>query len=127
MYFGLEQFNARMRAQNFRVEELPGLMASLHVRGVRGYVAFNTLVFEHELADIEALLRAVTAAGADGVIVQDVGVARLVRWLSPDFPLHASTQMTLTSAAGVEWACELGCQRVVVARECSLEDLKRTQ
>lgn len=127
VYFGLETFNARMRARNFRVDELPGLMEWLHGRGVRGYVTLNTLVFEDELPTAEALLRAIIAAGADAVIVQDVGIARLVRLVSPDFPMHASTQMTLTSAAGVEFARELGCQLVVLARECSLEDLRRIQ
>lgn len=125
VYFGLERFNARMRARNFRVDELPALMEWLHLRGVRGYVTFNTLVFEEELLEAELQLRAMMAAGVDAVIVQDVGVARLVRMLSPDFPMHASTQMTLTSAAGVRFARELGCQLVVLARECSVADIKR--
>jgi len=127
VYFGLERFNARMRARNFRLDELPALMEWLHGRGVRGYVAFNTLVFEEELAEAELQLRAMMAAGVDAVLVQDVGVARLVRMLSPDFPIHASTQMTVTSAAGVALARELGCQRVVLARECSLADIAHIQ
>ncbi|GIX50049.1 MAG: peptidase U32 [Limisphaera sp.] len=127
IYFGLEAFNARMRARNFTVEDLPALMEWLHLRGVRGYVTLNTLVFEPELPVAEALLRAMMAAGVDAVIVQDVGVARLVRMLSPDFPMHASTQMTLTNAAGVELARELGCQLVVLARECSVSEIRRIQ
>lgn len=127
VYFGLQRFHARMRARNFRVEELPALMEWLHLRGVRGYVTFNTLVFEEELPEAEVQLRAMMAAGVDAVIVQDVGVARLVRMLSPDFPMHASTQMTVTSAAGVRLARELGCQLVVLARECSVADIERIQ
>ncbi|WP_343203336.1 U32 family peptidase [Limisphaera ngatamarikiensis] len=127
IYFGLELFNARMRARNFTVEELPALMEWLHLRGVRGYVTFNTLVFEPELPQAEALLRAMMVAGVDAVVVQDVGVARLVRMLSPDFPMHASTQMTITSAAGVDLARELGCQLVVLARECSIPEIRRIQ
>ena len=125
IYFGLDRFNARMRAHNFTEADLPRLMEFLHRRGVRGYVTFNTLVFANELADAEQCLRAIIAAGVDAAIVQDIGVARLIRKLSPDFPIHASTQMTITSAAGVEFARELGCNLVVLARECSLKDIER--
>jgi len=118
IYFGLEKFNARMRAHNFTEEELPRLMEFLHRRGVKGYITFNTLVFANELPDAEQYLRAIITAGVDAAIVQDVGICRLIRQLSPDFPIHASTQMTITSAHGVEFARELGCNLVVVAREC---------
>ena len=125
IYFGLERFNARMRAHNFTEADLPRLMEFLHRRGVRGYVTFNTLVFANELADAEQYLRAIIAAGVDAAIVQDVGVARLIRRLSPDFPIHASTQMSVTSAAGVRFARELGCNLVVLARECSIQDIEK--
>src|SRR5262249_16458619 len=92
IYFALETFNARMRALNFTVSDLPKLMEFLHLRGVKGYVTFNTLVFQDELADAENYLRAIIAAGVDAAIVQDVGICRLIRSLSPDFPIHASTQ-----------------------------------
>lgn len=123
IYFGLERFNARMRAHNFTVADLPELMAFLHRRGVRGYVTFNTLVFADELEDAERWLKSIIAAGVDAAIVQDVGICRLIRKLSPDFPIHASTQMTVTSAAGVGFAKELGCQLVVLARECSIKEI----
>lgn len=123
IYFGLERFNARMRAHNFTEADLPALMTFLHRRGVRGYVTFNTLVFEEELAGAEQYLRAIIAAGVDAAIVQDVGICRLIRRLSPDFPIHGSTQMTVTSAAGVEFARSLGCNLVVLARECSLKEI----
>ena len=71
------------------------------------------------------ILRALIAAGVDAAIVQDVGICRLIRLLSPDFPIHASTQMTVTSAAGVEFARELGCNLVVLARECSLQEIEK--
>ncbi len=124
IYFGLERFNARMRAHNFTEADLPRLMEFLHRRGVRGYVTFNTLVFANEIADAEQYLRSIITAGVDAAIVQDIGVARLIRRLSPDFPIHASTQMTITSAAGVAFARELGCNLVVLARECSLKDIE---
>ena len=125
IYFGLEKFNARMRADNFTAADLPKLIEFLHRRGVRGYVTLNTLVFENELADAEKYLRTMISAGVDAVIVQDAGICRLIRRLSPDFPIHASTQMTITSAAGVEFARELGCQLVVLARECSIAEIEK--
>ena len=123
IYFGLSRFNARMRADNFTEADLPALMEFLHRRGVRGYVTFNTLVFADELPAAEDYLRAIIAAGVDAAIVQDVGVCQLIRRLSPDFPIHASTQMTVTSAAGVEFVRDLGCQLVVLARECSIKEI----
>ncbi|MBI3413930.1 MAG: U32 family peptidase [Verrucomicrobia bacterium] len=127
IYFGLERFNARMRARNFTEADLPKLMEFLHRRGVKGYVTFNTLVFANELTEAEQHLRTIMAAGVDAAIVQDVGICRLIRELSPDFPIHASTQMTITSAAGVEFARELGCNLVVLARECSLKEIGKIQ
>jgi len=125
IYFGLDKFNARMRANNFTEADLPRLMAFLHRRGVKGYITFNTLVFQNEIADAENYLRAIIAAGVDAAIVQDVGICKLIRELSPDFPIHASTQMTITSAAGVEFARELGCNLVVLARECSIAEIEK--
>src|SRR6202142_1270058 len=125
IYFGLEKFNARMRAHNFTEADLPKLMEFLHRRGVKGYVTFNTLVFENEIADAEKYLRAIISAGVDAAIVQDVGICRLIRKLSPDFPIHASTQMTVTSAGGIEFARELGCNLVVLARECSIKEIEK--
>jgi U32 family peptidase len=127
IYFGLDRFNARMRAENFTVADLPELMAWLHQRGVKGYVTMNTLVFPEELAAAEQYLRSIIRAGVDAAIVQDVGICRLIRQLSPDFPIHGSTQMTVTSAAGVVFAKELDCQLVVLARETSLKDIARIQ
>ena len=127
IYFGLEKFNARMRANNFTVADLPRLMEFLHRRGVRGYVTFNILVFENEMTEAENYLRAIISAGVDAAIVQDVGICRMIRQLSPDFPIHASTQMTVTSAGGVEFARELGCNLVVLARECSIGEIEKIQ
>jgi putative protease len=123
IYFGLERFNARMRAKNFTQADLPRLMEFLHRRGARGYVTFNTLVFANELTDAEDYLRTIIAAGVDAAIVQDVGMCRMIRALSPDFPIHISTQMTITSAAGVAFARELGAQLVVLARENSIAEI----
>lgn len=123
IFFGLDRFNARMRGKNFTEADLPDLMAYLHERGVRGYVTFNTLVFSNELEDAESFLRAIISSGVDAAIVQDVGICQLIRKLSPDFPIHASTQMSVTSEAGVHFAEELGASVVVLARECSLNEI----
>jgi U32 family peptidase len=127
VYFGLERFNARMRAKNFTQADLPALMEFLHKRGVRGYVTFNVLVFTHELPDAEDYLRTIIASGVDAAIVQDTGICRLIRKISPDFPIHGSTQMTVTGDAGVEFARELGAELVVLARENSIKEINAIQ
>ncbi|MCD8284365.1 MAG: U32 family peptidase [Opitutae bacterium] len=127
IYFGVGKFNARARADNFVLDDLPKLMRGLHRRGVRGYVTFNTLVFTDELAEAEENLRQIIATGVDAAIVQDVGIARLIRKISPDFPIHASTQMTITSAAGVDFARKIGASLAVISRECSLAEIEKIQ
>jgi len=125
IYFGLERFNARMRADNFRTEELPEIMGYLRRYGVRGFVTFNTLIFTEELPEAEWMLMRLADAAVDAIIVQDPGLARLAREVAPDLELHASTQMTITSPEGLALARELGITRAVLARELSLQELKR--
>lgn len=127
IYFGLAGFNARMRADNFTTADLPELMTYLHQRNVRGYVTMNTLIFADEMEAAESQIRAIIEADVDAAIVQDIGLCQKIRSISPDFPIHASTQMTITSSAGVRFAKELGCQLVVMARECSLKELETIQ
>ncbi|MFZ4640763.1 MAG: peptidase U32 family protein [Nodosilinea sp.] len=127
IYFGLDRHNARLRADNFTEADLAPLMAFLHGRGVKGYLTLNTLVFPAELEGAEQYLRTVIRAGVDAAIIQDIGLCRLIRHLSADFPIHASTQMTITSAAGVAFARQLGCDLVVLARECSIQEINRIQ
>ena len=127
VYFGVETFNARLRAENFKVADLPEVMAWLHRRGLKGFLTFNVLVFTDELSRAAELLLAADAAGVDALIVQDIGLAALAQALTPELAIHGSTQMSITSAAGVAMAQELGCQRVVLARELSLKDLRRIQ
>ncbi|HUQ70458.1 MAG TPA: DUF3656 domain-containing protein [Planctomycetaceae bacterium] len=126
VYFGLATgFNARARATNFGVEDVSAVMAFLHARGVKGYVTLNTLAFTDELPAVETLVRQLTVAGVDAVLVQDLGVARLIRAVSPELTMHASTQMTLTSAECIAVAAELGIARVVLARELSLDEIRQ--
>lgn len=124
IYFGLDcGFNARERAANFAPDDLPDLMDFMHRRGVKGYVTLNTLVFPSELEVVEPLIRKLAETGVDAVLVQDIGLARLIRATCPDLAIHASTQMTLTSAECIEVAAELGIERVVLARELSVKEI----
>ena len=125
VYFGLPRFNARIRADNFSEEDLPKVVDFCHSRGVRAYVALNTLVFTHELDDALEALRLLSRSGVDALIVQDVGLIKLARKVVPDLSIHASTQMTLTSPEGVEFARTLGVERVVLGRELSLRELSQ--
>src|SRR5215212_5577927 len=126
VYFGLSAFNARHRAANFTPEELPKVIDFLHARNVRGFVTLNTLIFSDELEQVADYVRIIAAAGTDAVIVQDLGLARLIARLAPDLHVHASTQMTLTEPLGVEWARErLNIRRAVLARELSVADVRK--
>jgi len=125
VYFGLDDFNARHRATNFSLEALPETMQLLRAAGVRGYVTFNTLIFSGELERAATYLAAIAQAGVDAIIVQDLGLVRLIRELAPTLPIHGSTQMTLADAAGVEFVGRLGVQRVILARELSIREIAK--
>ncbi len=127
VYFGVQGHNARARATNFELDTLPEVMDLLHRRGVKGYVTLNTLAFSRELPGLEITVRRIAEAGVDAVIVQDVGLARLIRAITPDMEIHASTQMSITEAEGVRLAAELGCSRVILARELSLREIARVR
>ncbi len=123
VYFGLTHFTARAKV-GFTLEELPEVMRTLHRRGVKGYVTFNTLVFAHELTAAAETLAAIAAAGADSIIVQDVGIAQLAHAIAPELAIHGSTQMSITSAEGIALAQQFGVSRVVLARELALEEIR---
>ncbi|MCB8927573.1 MAG: U32 family peptidase [Ardenticatenaceae bacterium] len=123
VYFGLTHFTARAKV-GFTLIELPDVMQTLHRRGVKGYVTFNTLVFDHELDEAVKALAEIAAAGADSIIVQDVAVAQLARQIAPDLAIHGSTQMSITSAEGIALAQQFGVSRVVLARELSLDEVR---
>jgi putative protease len=126
VYFGLTSgLNARARATNFGPDDLPRVMDYLHRRQVKGYVTLNTLVFTSELAAAEQTIRQVAAAGVDAIVVQDLGVARLARAISADLPIHASTQMSLTSAEGIRAVEQLNIARVILARELALDEIAK--
>ncbi|MBI3927299.1 MAG: U32 family peptidase [Armatimonadetes bacterium] len=125
VYFGLDHgFNARARARNFTLEELPGAVAAIHRSGARAYLTLNTLLFEGELPVVEDLLRRVAEAGVDALIVQDPGLALLARAVCPEMELHASTQMTISSAEAARLAQTLGISRIVCPRELSVTEVR---
>ena len=125
VYFGLDNgFNARARATNFDLNNVAEVMEFLHRRGVKGYVTLNTLAFSDELPQLQTIIRRLTLAPVNAVLVQDLGVARLIREITPDLVIHASTQMTLTSAECIAVAEQLGIKRVVLPRELSIDEIR---
>lgn len=124
VYFGLNHFSARAKV-GFDLEELPEVIETLHQRDVKGFVTFNTLVFDHEIRQAEQAIIGIANAGVDAIIVQDVGIAKLAKQIAPDLNIHGSTQMSITSAQGAELAASVGCSRVVLGRELSLTDIRK--
>ncbi len=125
IYFGVNAgFNARARATNFDLQSLRRVMDKIHDQGRRGYLTLNTLVFDHELPQVQRIIAAAASAGVDAVIVQDFGVARLAKSIAPTLRLHASTQMTCTDGPGIALAAQLGVERVTLARELSLDEVR---
>lgn len=126
VYFGLDDgFNARARATNLSVDTLHEVVAEVHAAGARAYVTLNTLLFESELAAMEALLADIGRSGVDAIIVQDPAVCLLAQAICPELELHASTQMTISSAEGARFSSGLGVTRVVVPRELSVTEIHR--
>ena len=123
MGFG-DGFNARRSADNFTQESFAKAVRYCHIRGCKVYVTLNTLVGDREMDAAAALAQQASDAGADAILVQDLGLARVLRAALPDIPLHASTQMSIHNLAGVEAAAEMGITRAVLARELSLEQIR---
>ncbi len=124
VYLGALSMNARRSAANFDNEQLSEAVSYCHIRGVRVYVTMNTLLTDDELKDAAELLKLLCSIGVDGVIVQDLGLADMIAHCAPGLPLHASTQLSVHTAAGVNTLGELGFCRVVLARELSADELK---
>lgn len=124
VYLSGKMFGARAYANNFDENGLKEAIEFAHLRNVKIHVTVNTLVDNAEVAELAEYLRYLYEAGADAVLVQDLGVARIARAVVPDLPLHASTQMTVNNLAGVLALQELGFTRVVLAREVTLKDIR---
>ncbi|MBU5611351.1 peptidase U32 family protein [Geomonas azotofigens] len=124
VYAGLRDFSARAKAKNFTLSQMERMTGYAHAHGKKVYVTLNTLVKENELPLLIDNLAALEAMRVDGVILQDMAVARLAREFFPGIPLHASTQMTIHNSLGVRQLEELGFERVVLARELHIDEIK---
>ena len=123
VYMGFGAFNARRNAKNFTDEEFADAVAYCHLRGVRVFLTLNTLLTDRELPQAAEVLRKASQMGVDAVLVQDWGVLTLAQAVTPDLPIHASTQMSLFTSGGARWAERLGMERVVLARELCRDDI----
>ena len=124
VYLGCGQFNARQSAQNFTPQTLTEAITYCHVRGVAVHLTVNTLVSDHEMQELAALIRHAALSGIDAFIVQDLGVVQLCRQIAPNVPIHGSTQMTVHSLPGVQLCAAWGMSRVVLSRELSREEIR---
>lgn len=124
VYLGGKAFGARAYAENFSEEELVSAIRQAHIFGIKVYLTVNTLIKEQEFSELYEYLLPFYEAGLDGVIVQDMGVLSFLKQEFPELKLHASTQMTITGTYGAAFLKELGCGRIVPARELSLQEIK---
>ena len=124
VYLGYAAFSARAGAGNFDSAQLAQAVDYCHLHGVRVHVTVNTLIKDGELAEVGEVLSLLNRLRVDGVLVQDLAVADMLRTRFPDLPVHASTQMALHNVSGVRFARTLGCVRVVLARECGLDAIR---
>jgi len=124
VYMGFGSFNARRGAKNFTDEEFAQAVRYCHLHGVRVYLTLNTLLTDRELPAAAELLRRADGMGVDAVLIQDWGLLSLAREITPELPLHASTQMSIHTLGGAKLAARLGMERVVLARELSRHDIR---
>ncbi len=124
VYFAGKNFGARSFAANFSEDELREAISYCHLRGVKAYLTVNTMTLDKEFEELDAFVALLADAGADAVIVQDLGVLRRIRQICPNLPIHASTQMTVHNLAGVQELEALGAERVVLARELSEKEIR---
>jgi len=125
VYLGVTAFSARKNAKNFTFEQLDEALYQCRLSGVKVYVAMNTLIFDDELDEAVKTAGILYEKGMDALIVQDMGFVRRLKREVPGLTLHASTQMTVTSASGAEFARKQGFERVVLAREMSLREIEQ--
>ncbi len=119
VYMGGYNFNARRSAHNFSPDEMQKMLSYCRLYGVKTHIAVNTLIKERELPELLSYVSELNDMGADALIIQDAGAAKMIKSSFPDLPLHASTQMTVTSLEGVKYLEDMGFDRVVLARELS--------
>ncbi len=125
VYLGLDRFNARSKAENFNDDFFRTALSYCHLRDIKVYVTFNTLIKESEFDEATRSVDFVVESGADGIIVQDFGIMRYVATTYPDFPLHVSTQAGVCTKETAEMMRDFGAKRVVLSRETSLDEVER--
>lgn len=124
VYFGLGNFNARRNAQNFTDGQIENAIKYCHSRGVKVHITLNTLIKDCELSSVIDTIEKICTCGADAVIIQDLGVARLVREICPQIEMHVSTQMSTGTLDGLKMLHELGFSRAVLPRELSFDEIE---
>nr|UWI50855.1 DUF3656 domain-containing protein [Clostridioides difficile] len=124
VYLGGKDFSARASANNFDRNELIEAVKYSHIRGVQVFVTVNTLIKQYEIDDFVEYVKFLYDIDIDALIVQDIGMARLIKKLLPDFELHASTQMVAHSLEDVKYLQSVGFDRVVLARELNVDEIK---
>ena len=124
VYLGYGDFNARRNAKNFSREELAAAVSYCHLRGAKVYLTLNTLVTDRELPAAAQVAADAARIGVDAVLIQDLGILRMLRQVAPDLPVHGSTQLTVHSLDGVLRCADLGMERVVLSRELSRDAIE---
>lgn len=124
IFMGVPGFNARGRSYDFSIEEVKEIIETCHLFGVKVNLAFNIVIFQNELAAAQKVLENILPLKPDALIIQDLGLAQLVRKMAPQQRIHASTQMSITNAEAIRWLDDIGIQRFVLARENSLPEIK---
>ena len=124
VYLGYGDFNARRNAKNFSREELAAAVTYCHLRGAKVYLTLNTLVTDRELPAAAQVAADAARIGVDAVLIQDLGILRMLRQVAPDLPVHGSTQLTVHSLDGVLRCADLGMERVVLSRELSRDAIE---
>ncbi len=124
VYLGVQSFNARASAANFSFSELKKAVGFCHARNVKVNVTLNTILYDRELEEFKETVKQVAACGVDAVIAQDLAAAKIIKEVAPGIDLHGSTQMAVHNLAGALLLKEMGYSRVILARECTLSQVK---
>ena len=127
VYAGLNKFNARERSENFSIKDMSSLIAHAHKNSKKVYITLNTLIKENELPEVVENLAELGRIRPDAIIVQDLGVLKIIREYFPDLEIHASTQMGFHNSAGLNVASDLGVKRVILERQVTLDEIKSMQ
>ena len=127
VYMGGRAFSARAGAQNFDNDEMTEALIFCHQRGVKVFITVNTLIKESEMEEAENYIKFLASIGVDGILVQDMGLFNLIKNIAPNLPIHTSTQLSIHTREGVKFLEDMGAERVVLAREMTLDEMKEVR